>query len=152
MEKFVLKDQFVGTWKLVSAEFRRSDGEFAYPYGEAPSGVVIYDAQGHMAVQIMGSDRPSFASDDEQNGTFDELKAAFGKYGAYFGTYTVDEAQGRVIHHVQGSLFPNWVGHDQIRHFEFNGNRLTLKSPPILDGGSNLTGTLVWEPVTPTRS
>jgi len=148
----ILRDQFVGTWKLVSTEFHGSDGELVYPYGETPSGVVIYDTNGHMAVQIMGSDRPLFASDDEQKGTFDELKAAFGSYGAYFGTYTVDEAQGRVIHHVQGSLFPNWVGGDQIRYFQFNRNRLTLKTPPILDGGSNLTGILIWERMTEAQS
>jgi hypothetical protein len=148
----MLKDQFVGTWALIRTEFHGSDGELVYPYGKEPSGVVIYDADGHMAVQIMGSDRPTFASDDEQNGTFDELKAAFEKYGAYFGTYTVDEAQGRVIHHVQGSLFPNWVGGDQVRYFQFDGNRLTLRTPPILDGGSNLTGTLVWERLTLAQS
>src|SRR5579862_39754 len=147
----MLKDQFVGTWKLAGTEFRGSDGTLYYPYGKEASGFIIYDADGHMAVQIMGSDRPRFASDDMQGGSPDEAKAAFDRYIAYFGTYTVDETQSRVIHHMQGALLPNWVGRDQIRQFKFEGNRLTLTTPPTLRGGNSLVGMLIWERMTETQ-
>ena len=38
---------------------------------------------------------------------------------------------------------PNWVGTDQVRHFEFQGNRLYLKGP--LERGGLEEVSLVWE-------
>jgi hypothetical protein len=31
-----------------------------------------------------------------------------------------------VVHHIQGSWFPNLIGTDQIRHFRFDGDQLIL--------------------------
>ena len=50
---------------------------------------------------------------------------------AYFGTYTVDEKAGVVVHHVEGASFPNWIGTDQRREFTLSGRRLTLRTPPL---------------------
>ena len=139
------KEQFVGTWKLVSSEFRRSDGEVTYPMGRNASGMLMYDASGHMSVQIIRPDRPTFASGDQLKGTLEEIKSAFEGCVAYFGTYEVNEEKGSVTHHVEGSSFPNWVGTDQRRFFEFYGNRLTLSTPPAPFGGEHVTALLVWE-------
>lgn len=141
----MFKDQFVGTWALVSQEFRDADGQVVYPAGNDAVGVIMYDSAGSMAVQIMRLDRPLFASGDILDGTPAEIRAAYQGYNAYFGTYTVDEDRRIVTHHLRGSLFPNRVGSDQIRHFAFDGDRLTLKTPPTLRGGSSLVGTLVWQ-------
>ncbi len=140
-----VRDKFVGTWKLVSCEFRRPDGNVTLPYGPDAAGMLMYDAAGHMAVQFMGDDRPLFASGDIQKGTPEETKAAFDSMVAYFGTYEVDESEGLVTHHLEGSWFPNWVGIDQKRFFELAGNRLTLKSPPLLAAGATVTALLIWE-------
>ena len=43
---------------------------------------------------------------------------------AYFGTYTVNEANRIVTLHIQRSSFPNWEGTDQQRMFEFKGDKL----------------------------
>jgi hypothetical protein len=51
-------NKFVGTWKLVSFEELLPDGRVTYPYGEEPAGLLIYDAAGHMSVQVMRRDRP----------------------------------------------------------------------------------------------
>ncbi len=139
------KDQFVGTWKLVSFEARRSDGQIVYPFGRGAMGVISYDTRGNMSVQLMRSDRPAFAVSDFQKGTPEEIKAAFEGFIAYFGTYDVNEEEATVTHHVRGSLFPNWVGSDQIRFFEFSGNRLTLRTPSIQLGGVVATSQLIWE-------
>lgn len=143
----MLKDQFVGTWALVSQEYRDGSGQVVYPAGREAAGVIMYDAAGSMAVQIMRVDRPLFASGDVLDGTDAEIRAAYQGYNAYFGTYTVDEAQRIVTHHLKGSLFPNRVGSEQVRYFTFEGDRLTLRTPPILRGGASLVGTLVWERV-----
>lgn len=141
----MLNNPFVGTWKLLSMEARRSDGQVVYPLGEYAAGIFVYDALGNMAVQIMRRERPPFASGDMQKGTSEELKAAAEGYLAAFGTYTVDEAQSRVLLHVQGSLFPNWIGTDQIRHYRFEGDRLTLETPSMQVAGMSITVALVWE-------
>lgn len=139
------KNKFVGTWRLVTSEFKRSDGSTAYPYGKEAIGMLIYDEDGHISAQVMNPDRPIFISGDIRKGTAEEVKAAFDGYTAYFGTYEVNEEESTVIHHLRGSHFPNWVGQDQKRFFEFSGNRLTLKTPAIPAAGTVVTGILVWE-------
>ncbi len=139
------KEQFMGTWKLVSSEFRRSDGQLTYPMGRDAIGIIMYDANGHMSVQIMRPDRPAFASGDQLKGTPMEIKSAFEGFIAYYGVYEVNQGEGTVTHHVEGSSFPNWVGSAQRRFFEFSSNRLTLSTPPILAGGQQVTGVLIWE-------
>ncbi len=134
--------QFAGCWKLVSHEFRSSDGKIIHPWGEDPVGMSINDGKGHFSAQIMRRDRPKFAS---QSPTFDELKAAYAGYVAYFGTTEVNEKEGFRINHVEGSLNPNWVGGEQIRHYELSGNRMTLRTPPVKIGDIELTGSLTWE-------
>ena len=139
------KEQFVGTWKLISSEFRLSDGQVIYPLGRNAVGMLMYDASGHMSAQLMRPDRPVFASGDLGSGTPAEVKSAFEGFTAYFGTYKVDEGNAAVIHQVEGSLFPNWVGGDQVRFYKFSRNRLTLSTPPIPAGSQQVTGFLIWE-------
>ena len=125
--------QFVGTWELVSIESRGSDGEWAPNQGRLapnPIGMIIYDAAGHMAVQIMNPDRPTFSSDDLSERTVEEFRGIIAGYVAYFGTYDIDERGGFVVHHRQGHLRPNQVGVDAKRFFEFAGNELTLTVAP----------------------
>ncbi len=142
-----VKDKLVGSWNLVSCEYRRTDGSVILPFGRNPVGRIMYDAQGHMSAQIMGADRPLFASGDLLKGTPEEIKAAFEGMIAYFGPYEVSEGEGFLTHHVEGCSFPNWIGSDQKRFFEFSGNRLTISHPPVLVGGPALAGVLIWERV-----
>ena len=141
----VAKEKLIGTWKLVSCVGHWSDGRTTYPYGPNPAGVLAYDANGNFSAQIQDQDRPLFESGNLLRGTPEEFKAAFEGYVAYYGTYEVDEAAGSLTHHVQGSLFPNWVGVDQSRLFEFSDNRLLLTTPPFQGKQSQLTLTLIWE-------
>ncbi len=136
---------FVGAWTLVSLEFRDGEGRVQHPWGTGVIGQLRYDAHGNMSAILMRPDRPRFASEDLQRGTDAEVRAAFDGFLAYFGTYAVDAAKATVTHHVRAALYPNWVGRDQVRHFEFDGPRLVLSTPPLQVGGRSLTTTLVWE-------
>jgi hypothetical protein len=138
-------EQFIGTWKLVSAQYRRANGEVIEIYGEKPVGMLMYDANQNVTLQIMRRNRPNFAAADRLGGTPEQIQAAFRGYLAYFGRYTIDEEQKTVTHHLQGALLPNWVGADQTRFFELNDNRLTLRTPPLMMGGSEAVGYVVWE-------
>jgi hypothetical protein len=141
------REQFIGIWKLVSNEFRQSDGQVRYPFGRDSVGIAMFNANGQNGAQIMRPDRPAFASGDRLKGTPAEIRSAFEGFFAYFGTYEVKQEENTIILHVEGSSFPNWVGTAQKRFFEFSGNRLTLTTPPILMGGKQVTGFLIWERV-----
>lgn len=138
------KEDFVGAWHLIAAEFRRADGEVTYPYGQEVTGLLIYTAEGYMTAQLMRTDRPPFASGDRRLSTPEEIQAAFNGFAAYFGTYTVDESAGTVTHTIHGDLVPNEVGTRQTRTFTFSGTRLVL-SALLRRGGVPLTARLIWE-------
>jgi hypothetical protein len=122
--------RFVGTWRLVSIESATPNPN----RGPRPTGLIYYDATGHMGVQIMPDRvRPSWTGTP----TPEQAKDAIAGFTAYFGTYTVDERAQTVTHHREGSLVPGPV--DYVRHYEFaEGDRLILK--PV--GSSNR---LTWQ-------
>ena len=136
--------ELVGSWKLVSFHSQDSSGRISYPFGKDAQGRITYEPNGRMAVQLMDPDRPRFASDDPLVTSETEVRAAFGRYTAYYGTYSVNPDEQTIVHHIEVALLPNWVGTDQQRHFEFDGKYLTLKGPLRL-GGVQGTVSLVWE-------
>ena len=104
-DKSEIASKFIGTWRLASVEARRPNGEVAPTparYGTKTIGYLMYDATGHVAVQIMRPDRPKFAVNDIDKGTAEELKAAWEGYSAYFGTY---EINGSPIFPVEDSTY-----------------------------------------------
>lgn len=137
--------RFVGTWRIRSAEFQEADGAVSHPWGSDPIGIVVYDAGGNMTVQLMRRERPSFASGDLRQGTVEETAEALLGITTYFGTYEVDESRSRIVHHVEGSSFPNWEGADQARSYHFDGDLLTLRTPPLRVAGEDVAGVLVWQ-------
>ncbi|MEQ8234520.1 MAG: lipocalin-like domain-containing protein [Gammaproteobacteria bacterium] len=139
---------FVGTWQLVESYSDKPSGRVAFPLGEHVIGRINYDAAGNMAAQLMGDQRKPFSSRDPREVGDAEYREAFQSYTAYFGTYTVDADAGTVTHHVQGATVPNWPGQDQIRFYEFTGDRLTLKTPPMRgNDGEKAIHTLVWQKI-----
>ena len=129
----------------MSFEARDAKGKHHYPLGELVSGQLIYDAAGNMSAHVMRNDRPLFAADDPARGTDPEVRAAFDGHASYFGTYNFDQTAQTVTHHVQGAWYPNWIGHDQVRHFKFEASRLVLSSPSIVSDGESLEYVLTWE-------
>jgi hypothetical protein len=135
------KSDFVGVWKLELYEMRSSNGEKMYPMGPDAQGYIVYTDEGFMSVAIMKKGRMLFKSNDLTGATTEEKLGAADGYLSYCGLYEVQERQ--VIHHVKVSLIPNWIAGDQVRFYEFDGDRLTL-SAPFLFGGKEQTARLVW--------
>jgi hypothetical protein len=51
-----LKDKIVGTWKIISWESQRSNGPVLNIWmGLHPNGLIIYQPNGYMAVQVMAA-------------------------------------------------------------------------------------------------
>ncbi len=110
--------------------------------------MLVYDNAGSFSGQIMARERPAFASGNLLKGSDDEVRAAFEGYIAYYGSYQVDRAEGLMVHQVEGSFFPNWIGERQVRRFEFIGDdRLELRTLPIKGSRADLTVVLLWQRV-----
>jgi len=135
----IMSQVFIGVWKLVSIEYHRGDRIF-YPKDHF-RGYIIYTPNGYMSVHIMASKRHHFRSEDWLNGTPEEYAASGKTYTGYCGRYEVRE--NTVIHHVEMSHFPNWVGTDFVRYFDVHGDTLTLRTPPMLIEGHTQIGQLV---------
>jgi Lipocalin-like domain len=147
MDQVHAHDALVGAWRLVSWENQAADGQVTHPMGADALGYVLYTADGRFSVTISRADRPTFAAGDLLGGTTEEQARAMESFVAYAGRYSFHG--DRVIHHVELSLFPNWVGTDQERWVELAGDRLTLSASPLLLAGKQQVPRLVWERVDP---
>ncbi len=142
MQEFI-KDKIIGTWKLVSWKYTDENNLALDFFGEKPSGILMYDANGNMNAQLMKGDRSNFISESLTGGTDDEVKQAYLSYAAYYGKY-YEKSPGEIIHIVEGSFFPNWVGHQEIRYGKIKDEYLTLCTPPILAQGKEIVFTVIW--------
>ena len=132
------KSQLAGAWTLVKIERFDADGELLAPPIEDRLGYIIYDPAGYMGVTIMQPDRQPYAGQR----TPEEALAAYSTYSSYFGTFTVNEAEGFLTHHLEGSLNTRGVGSDYKRFYTLSGNRLTLQPPAGANGNKTQ---LTWE-------
>jgi len=139
--------KLVGAWRLVSVEGSDATFHFAYDH---PTGIIIYDRSGWMAVQIdIKGTRKPFVN-GPASGTGTEKVAAFDNYIAYYGTYTLDLKAQTVTHHLEDASVPNWRGVNNVRWLEFQGNdRLLLIPREDGKGGvidrKSATYKLLWE-------
>jgi Lipocalin-like domain len=117
----------------------------SYPLGEDATGYIMYNEDGYMFVAITAPNRLRFVADDLLSATKEEEAQAEETYVSYCGRY--DFLGDKVVHHVQMSLFPNWIGGDQERLVDLRGNRLMLSTPPLLLRGIQQTAHLIWERV-----
>jgi hypothetical protein len=119
----------VGTWRVLTFETHNTDGTVIREFGDKPIGYFIYDATGHVAIQLM------------ENPAKKDPPVAI----AYFGTYKVDAARGIVIHHVEGAVegdhsagsapdpragnlnVRQYVGRDELRPFRIDGDHLIIE-------------------------
>jgi hypothetical protein len=138
--------RLVGTWRLVSARERMKDGtERPDPnVGAQGRGYIVYTATGQVCAMLGASQRARWAIIDQPSPA--EAGAIFDNLIAYCGTYSVDEAGGFVVHHVEIDLSPNRMGTDRKRFFAITGDRLVLRAaPPLPEEVQALT--ITWERV-----
>jgi hypothetical protein len=129
-----VKRRLLGEWTLVKYELFAENGEVRP--GNYDVARINYGER-EMSAHLMRSGGPT------EPPTTDPLRAAaYQRYLAYFGPYTIDVAKQTVTHHVAGSSFPHWIGSEQVRHYAFTPNgQLTLS----LKSGERVTQTLTWE-------
>jgi hypothetical protein len=138
------ENPFIGTWRLVSWEFRGANGQVIYPFGQDAHGYIMYNQDGYMSVAIMKDGRPNYKSEDFFAVSIEEKVSALETYYSYCGKYEI--CGDKVIHHVETSLLPNETGKDLERFYRFDGDRLFLIAcSPFPLGGIEHTSYLIWE-------
>lgn len=134
--------QVAGAYRLAKWTARSAHGTVAYPFGDGPTGSLVYTPGGRMAVMLAAGDRTNLSTDDIVGGSEHEQAAAFSSFMAYSGEYVVDGDV--VIHRITMSMFPNWVGVEQIRQMELLNDELVLRSQPFEIDGEMVVNELRW--------
>jgi hypothetical protein len=110
-----MKEAIVGSWSLLIDDAVKPDGSHTPNFGPNPIGLAMFGADGHFSVTIVRAGRPKFASNNRATGTADENKAAVAGANAFFGTYTLNEADKSLTLRVESSTYPNLEGTVQKR-------------------------------------
>lgn len=106
-------------------------------------GRLTYTADSHMWATLMRRDRTLITAATLAGATAIDRAAAAAGYLNYTGTYT--ELDGRVVHHVELSLMPNWVGGDQERNIGWEDEDLVLSTDPEIGrSGEQIVNFLRW--------
>jgi Lipocalin-like domain len=135
------KSQLVGSWTLVSAGAPNPDIK---PFG-SNDGFANFESNGRFSLQLILSNLPKFASNNRATGTSEENKAVVQGSISYFGTYSVNEADGTLTLRIERCTFPNWNGTDLKRAVtSLSTEELKYTNPAASVGG---TAELAWRRV-----
>jgi hypothetical protein len=118
-------ERIVGTYRLA-----RYAG-----HGEEPIGRISYDAAGRMWAMLLPPGRAPLDRDSAPEQYRDTMRGVV----AYYGRYTIDEANQRVVHHVEAASNPAWIGDDFVRWYRFDGPNLLISLSQSFDNS------LLWE-------
>lgn len=126
----------VGTWSLVGID---GPPETLKLRGSSPRGMIVYDANGYMTVQIA----PGGGDKELAGAPFTAAQAAdrLASYSAYFGVYTVDLGAGTITHHRVCNVKPTRLT-AVVRRYEMRADG-TLALRPLENNN-----TLVWRRLT----
>lgn len=140
-----MNNSLLGRWQLESwtISYEGSD-RVIKPFGSKPQGMITY-TPGWMNAAIAVNDREPFPEGTALRSLAPEqLAKAYTSYFHYAGPYRIEG--DTVIHSVVMSLNPNFVGTEQVRKMQFDGNYLTLSGEETIKGQRRLN-TLCWQRV-----
>ena len=132
----------VGTWRLLSLTEEYLDTRAVrHPMGERPNALVIYTADGHVATIFTAADRAAPAGPQP---TDEDAARLYRSMVAFAGRYRLDGE--RLIYHPEISWNESWNGTSQTRLFDVRGDRLHVKSVPMISTptGASMVMTMVW--------
>jgi len=138
-----LKDLLVGTWTAVSFTAVADDGTRTDPFGPNPKGVMIFTSDGHFSLLQARPDLPKIAANSILKATPEEAMAVVQGSIAYYGEYSVNEAEKTFSVRILASTFANMIGPEQKRVVtSLTSDELKFTNPRIPAG---LTLQTAWK-------
>jgi hypothetical protein len=139
-----LKEHILGTWILAAWDQMHPDGSKFQKYGTDPRGFHIFERNGRFFAMMARPDLPKIAASDPQKATPEEARAIMAGSIAYYGTYSVNEAERMVILRMDASTFPNQLGRDLLRRIvSVTANEMVYANPDATTGGGQIQ--LSWK-------
>jgi hypothetical protein len=129
-----LQQKIVGTWTLESASENFADGKRNEPWS---TGNLIIDANGHASQILVGRDQPS---------TSPSVRTPVGPFVAYYGTYTVNEAEKVVTWKIDHAASPLFNGAVRTFKVSFNGDVMTWTASELKTPEGPMTPVNQWRP------
>lgn len=134
------RDRLIGGWELIRwGSYNKDDPEdVMYPFGKDCKGTINYTPDGYMSAMLQASKVSSWTA-GFMKGTTEEYSDTCTKTLGYSGPFFIDqeeESTAKLIHHMNVSIPPNWIGQNQIRMAEMkeDGGELYLTlRPQIVD-------------------
>ena len=146
----MIKDELVGSWRLVQSVFRDTSRRSLESDPLAGStGVITYSSDMRMSVQVMTE---SYAGLFSQEVSEPPVREVMNGYHAYCGTYSVDEEKRVVMHHVEMSNHSHMIGNSYERTVTFfTDGRMSLEnvSPENILGDGDVHHEIIWERISP---
>jgi len=148
----LMKENLVGSWRLVSIINTRLDGSKYELFGPEANGLLIFDGNGRYSFQIFRRTRMPFAG-GRMEGTQEENKAAVQGMISHFGTFTTSDAEHAITFHIESSSYPNWDKTTQTRSVVLLVDQLSWSDPVPLTGpqSTDLQSDVIWQRVTSGR-
>ena len=139
-------NRLIGGWILQEWDCTVDGRYLNHPFGPKAKGSLLYTADFRMAAILMKPNRPHFKVSNLIKGLDKEKIAAVEGYVSYGGRYRIEGNQ--VIHSVEYSLLPNWIGTDLVRTISWTNEtnpQLILTTPPYTtSGGKQIINRLRW--------
>jgi hypothetical protein len=105
-----LKDKVVGAWTLESGSENFPDGKKLTPW---ETGNLILDPTGHLAFFLIGKEQPK---------TGPSVRTPMGPVVAYYGTYTIDDANTMLTYKIEHGVSPLFNGATRTQKVSFKGD------------------------------
>lgn len=122
-----------GAWTLVSGSENYPDGKKNMPWA---TGSMILDSSGHIAFFLVGKDQPN---------TSPSVRTPVGPFVAYYGSYTIDEANSTVSYKIEQAASPIQKGTTRIQKVTFSGDTMTWTGSEIKTPEGTMTPVNEWK-------
>ena len=129
-----LQQKIVGTWTLESGSENYPDGKRIVSWA---TGNLIIDSTGHASLFLVGRDQPN---------TSPSVRTPVGPFVAYYGTYTVNEAEKVLTWKVDRASSPLFNGAVRTQKISFNGDVMTWTGSEVKTPEGTMTPVNQWKP------
>lgn len=128
-----MKGKVMGAWTLVDGSEIFQDGKKTTPW---ETGSLILDSTGHFSFFVIGKDRPKGNGDP---------RSPVGPVVAYYGTYTVNDADNVLTYKVDHATNPTFDGVVRTQKVSFTSDTMTTTGSDVKTPQGTITPVNVWK-------